>query len=106
MFQAVQCAERAVKLDVTWAVARQTLGRAQLGMGEVKMVRILLVTELKCFGCLVTSLCRLSCAGIAQFPKGSPFGSTKQRGIQKSMFVQLNLLPQLYLWQELYLIAL
>lgn len=38
MFEAVQCAEKAVQLSVTWATARQTLGRAQLGIGEVHMV--------------------------------------------------------------------
>ena len=35
---AVQAAEEAVRLDPTWSVARQTLGRAQLGLGEVHMV--------------------------------------------------------------------
>ena len=38
VFEAVQCAERAVQFSVTWAAARQTLGRAQLGIGEVLMV--------------------------------------------------------------------
>ena len=40
VFPAVQAAERAVELDPTWSVARITLGRAQLGLGEVHMVRI------------------------------------------------------------------
>lgn len=39
VFPAVQAAEKAVELDPTWSVARQTLGRAQLGLGEVYMVR-------------------------------------------------------------------
>ena len=38
MFVAVQCAEKAVQLSPTWTVARQTLGRSQLGIGEVHMV--------------------------------------------------------------------
>jgi hypothetical protein len=38
VFPAVQAAERAVELDPIWSVARLTLGRAQLGMGEVHMV--------------------------------------------------------------------
>ena len=38
VFPAVKCAERAVELDPTWAIGRQTLGRAQLGLGEVEMV--------------------------------------------------------------------
>ena len=38
VFPAVQAAEEAVRLDPTWSVARQTLGRAQLGLGEVHMV--------------------------------------------------------------------
>lgn len=38
VFPAVQAAEKAVGLDPTWSVARQTLGRAQLGLGEVHMV--------------------------------------------------------------------
>ena len=37
-FEAVQSAERAVSLSLTWSAARQTLGRAQLGIGEVHMV--------------------------------------------------------------------
>ena len=38
VFPAVEAAEMAVKLDPTWAIARQTLGRAQLGFGEVEIV--------------------------------------------------------------------
>lgn len=40
VFPAIQAAEEAVRLDPTWSVARQTLGRAQLGLGEVHMVSI------------------------------------------------------------------
>ena len=39
VFPAVQAAEKAVELNPTWSLARQTLGRAQLGLGEVDMVR-------------------------------------------------------------------
>ena len=39
VFPAVLAAEKAVDLNPTWSVARQTLGRAQLGLGEVDMVR-------------------------------------------------------------------
>lgn len=42
VFPAVQCAERAVELSPTWAIARQTLGRAQIGLGEVYLVRTVL----------------------------------------------------------------
>ena len=38
VFEAVQSAEKAVELCSTWSTARQTLGRAQLGIGEVHMV--------------------------------------------------------------------
>lgn len=38
VFVAVQCAEKAVQLSPAWVTARQTLGRAQLGIGEVYMV--------------------------------------------------------------------
>ena len=38
VYPAVRAAETAVQLEPTWAIARQTLGRAQLGMGEVHMV--------------------------------------------------------------------
>ena len=38
VFEAVQSAEKAVEFSSTWATARQTLGRAQLGIGEVHMV--------------------------------------------------------------------
>ncbi len=48
VFPATQSAERAVRLDPTWAVARQTLGRAQLGIGEVHMV---------CFSSAVYTYC-------------------------------------------------
>ena len=39
-FPAVQTAQQAVSADPTWWEARQTLGRAQLNMGEVKMVMV------------------------------------------------------------------
>ena len=38
VFEAVQSAEKAVEFSSTWVTARQTLGRAQLGIGEVHMV--------------------------------------------------------------------
>lgn len=38
VFEAVQSAEKAVELCSTWSTARRTLGRAQLGIGEVHMV--------------------------------------------------------------------
>lgn len=38
LFPAVQSAEKAVTLDPSWAIARQSLGRAQLGLGELNMV--------------------------------------------------------------------
>ena len=38
VFPAVLSAENAVERDRTWAPALQTLGRAQLGLGEVQMV--------------------------------------------------------------------
>lgn len=38
VFPAVQSGERAVELEPTWGVAWQTLGRAQLGLGEVRLV--------------------------------------------------------------------
>ncbi|XP_076462331.1 tetratricopeptide repeat protein 33-like isoform X2 [Babylonia areolata] len=37
VFPAVQTAQQAVNADPTWWVARQTLGRAQLNLGEVKL---------------------------------------------------------------------
>ena len=39
-FEAVQSAEKAVSLSPIWAAARQTLGRTQLGIGEVEMVSV------------------------------------------------------------------
>ena len=38
VFPAVLSAEKAVQADPTWAPGLQTLGRAQLGLGEVNMV--------------------------------------------------------------------
>ena len=38
LFPAVKAAEQAVVLDPTWAVAWQTLGRAQISLGEIEMV--------------------------------------------------------------------
>ena len=37
LFPAVQCAEDAVRANPTWYIARQRLGRAQMGLGEVEM---------------------------------------------------------------------
>ena len=39
VYPAVAAAEKAVELKPTWWVAHQTLGRAHLGLGEVRMVR-------------------------------------------------------------------
>ena len=44
VFEAVQSAEKVVELSPTWATGRQTLGRAQLGIGEVRMVRITILS--------------------------------------------------------------
>ena len=38
LFPAVEAAEEAVHLEPTWPVAWQTLGRAQIGLGEIEMV--------------------------------------------------------------------
>jgi len=38
VFPAVSAAERAVDLNRNWWIGYQTLGRAQLGLGEVKLV--------------------------------------------------------------------
>ena len=38
VFPAVEAAERAAKLTPTWSVVWQTLGRTQLGLGEIYMV--------------------------------------------------------------------
>lgn len=38
VFPAVQSAKKAVEYAPTWWIAHQTLGRAYLGLGEVKMV--------------------------------------------------------------------
>ena len=38
VYQAVCAAEKAVSLNTCWWVAHQTLGRAQLGLGEVTLV--------------------------------------------------------------------
>ena len=44
VFPAVQAAKKCVELSPLWWVAHQTLGRAFLGMGEVRMVRLEIVT--------------------------------------------------------------
>jgi len=38
VFPAVCSAEKAVNLNANWWIGLQTLGRAQLGLGEVKLV--------------------------------------------------------------------
>ena len=40
MFPAVQAAKKAVELAPHWWVAHQTLGRAFLGLGEVRLVSL------------------------------------------------------------------
>ena len=40
VFPAVQTAEKAVHADPTWWVTYQTLGRAQMGLGEIDLVSI------------------------------------------------------------------
>jgi len=39
VYPAVCAAEKAVSLNTKWWIGHQTLGRAQLGLGEVKLVR-------------------------------------------------------------------
>ena len=43
VFPAVCEAEKAVSLNANWWVGHQTLGRAQLGLGEVKLVGLMLI---------------------------------------------------------------
>ena len=38
VYPAVCAAEKAVSLNTNWWIAHQTLGRARLGLGEVKLV--------------------------------------------------------------------
>lgn len=38
LFPAIQAAEKAVSLNPLWCVAHQTLGRAQMGYGDIEMV--------------------------------------------------------------------
>ena len=45
VFPAVQAAKKCVELSPLWWVAHQTLGRAFLGMGEVRMVRLKIETH-------------------------------------------------------------
>lgn len=40
LFPAIQAAEKAVSLNPHWYVAHQTLGRAQMGYGNVEMASI------------------------------------------------------------------
>jgi len=40
VYPAVCAAEKAVSLNTKWWIGHQTLGRAQLGLGEVKLVSI------------------------------------------------------------------
>ena len=48
VFPAVQSAEEAVKLSPAWATGLQTLGRSQLGIGEVHMVNHFTLPINKC----------------------------------------------------------
>jgi len=41
VYPAVCAAEKAVSLSANWWVGHQTLGRAQLGLGEVKLVSVI-----------------------------------------------------------------
>jgi len=43
VYSAVCAAEKAVGLNANWWIGHQTLGRAQLGLGEVKLVRFLYI---------------------------------------------------------------
>lgn len=66
VFPAVEAAEKAVKLDPTWAVARQTLGRAQLGFGEVELVFSL---EKVCLTVTIASLLYTCLQALKSFQK-------------------------------------
>lgn len=45
LFPAIQAAEKAVSLNPHWYVAYQTLGRAQMGYGDVEMASILFISS-------------------------------------------------------------
>jgi hypothetical protein len=40
VYPAVQAAEKTIQMNPLWWVGYQTLGRAKLGLGEVRMVSI------------------------------------------------------------------
>jgi len=42
LFPAIQAAEKAVSLNPHWHIAHQTLGRAQMGYGDVEMVSFII----------------------------------------------------------------
>jgi len=43
LFPAIQAAEKAVSLNPHWHIAHQTLGRAQMGYGDVEMVSFIIL---------------------------------------------------------------
>ena len=52
LFPAVQAAEKAVSLNPHWHIAHQTLGRAQMGYGDVEMVSfIFFFSQVCCIRC-------------------------------------------------------
>ena len=54
-FPAVASAEKAVAMAPQWSAAWQTLGRAQLNIGEVEMVRecVCMLCNVCVYGCMV-----------------------------------------------------
>jgi len=61
VYSAVCAAEKAVGVNPNWWIGHQTLGRAQLGLGEVKLVSVTLVMLERVHFSVVINLWKLTC---------------------------------------------
>lgn len=48
VFPAVRAAETAVMIEPLWAEAHQTVGRSQISIGEIEMVRMISTVNFNC----------------------------------------------------------
>lgn len=90
LFPAIQAAEKAVSLNPHWHIAYQTLGRAQMGYGDVEMV------SFKHFIFLTVSHSEIMVKQTNKNKKTSSEKKWRDEGIQPTITIYKCLFPSVH----------